>query len=69
MDDTILRDRLKLIDDEAEHVNGRIDNVELRLTDIETSKEIKKAHTLEYLVLAIITIETLFTIALYFRHG
>ncbi len=69
MDDETLRDRLQLIDDRQEHETSERDALEARVLTLESAKEVKKAHTLEYIVIFIITVETLFSAISLFHHG
>jgi hypothetical protein len=69
MDDETLRDRLQLIDDRQDHETTERDALEARVLALESDKEVKKAHTLEYIVIFIITVETIFSAIMCFHHG
>jgi hypothetical protein len=71
MDDKTLADRLELIGDEIDHRTTEHDALAERVLALESDKEVKKARTLEWIVVVLIIIEIVEGIPLwkYFHHG
>jgi hypothetical protein len=69
MDDQLLRDKLELIDQKLEHLKDEDAAQDQRILKLESDKEVKKSHMLEYIVIALIVIETLITALDYIHHG
>lgn len=58
-----------LLHDRIDHESSRIDAVEQWQTEHDGQQEVKKSHTLEYIVIVLIVIETIFTAVACFHHG
>jgi uncharacterized Rmd1/YagE family protein len=71
MDEQNLRDRLELIDDRIAHETSERDALAERVLALESDKEVKKARTLEWIVVVLIVIEIVEGIPLwnYLHHG
>ncbi len=63
-----LNDRITHVDGTVDDANGRIDAVETRVLALEGAREIKKAHTLEWIVIVLIVVEIIEGVLLY-KHG
>lgn len=64
------QDQYEFLNDRIDHSYTEIDNVSARVTILESAKEVKKAHTLEWIVIVLILIEILEGIPLWhYLHG
>ena len=64
------QDQYEFLNDRIDHSYAEIDNVSARVTILESAKEVKKAHTLEWIVIVLILIEILEGIPLWhYLHG
>lgn len=62
--------RYELLDDRIDHVNERCDSLNDRLVLLESDKELKKARTLEWVVIVLILVEIVESIPVWhYFHG
>lgn len=65
----------EFLNDRVDHVDGRVDDLDTRITMLESAREVKKSRAMEWLVIVLILIEILQGIPLwrplwrYVSHG
>jgi uncharacterized Rmd1/YagE family protein len=57
------------LNDRVDHAFTEIDSAVARITALEGAKEVKKAHTLEWIVIVLILIEIVEGVVLWHYHG
>jgi uncharacterized Rmd1/YagE family protein len=62
MDDETIEGRFALLDERLDHYAERLDA-------IEGDREVRKARTLEWLVIVLVALEAVFEVLTYFHHG
>lgn len=64
-------ERYAFLSDRIDHADSRIDDLDARISALESAKEVKKAHTMEWIVIVLILIEIIEGYVLYLltHHG
>ena len=64
-------ERYEFLSDRIDHADSRTDDLDVRITALESAKEVKKAHTMEWIVIVLILIEIVEGCVIYLltRHG
>lgn len=61
-------ERYEFLSDRIDHADSRTDDLDARIAALESAKEVKKAHTLEWIVIILIVIEIVQGFWMY-HHG
>jgi uncharacterized Rmd1/YagE family protein len=63
-------DQYEFLNDRIDHVDGRCDDLDKRLTQLEGDEEIKKSRALEWIVIILIVVEIIESVLLWrYSHG
>lgn len=60
-------ERYEFLNDRINHADSRTDDLDVRITALESDKEVKKSRTLEWIVIVLIVIEIIEGIWMYHR--
>jgi len=63
------QEQYDFVNDRIDHTDDRVDALTERVLNLEADKEVKKARTLEYVVIFLILVEIAQGCITYFHHG
>lgn len=62
-------ERYEFLGERIDHVDGRVDDMDTRITALEGADDTKKSRALEWIVIILVLVETIFTVLMFLSHG